>query len=57
MFYSTQNGKILKKVIKKAMDTCENSGISIKDWLPDVSKPIKREVNLKLTSLYTLYFI
>ena len=57
MFYSTQNGKILKKVIKKAMDTCENSGISIKDWLPDVSKPIKREVNLKLTSLYILYFI
>ena len=29
-----------KKVIKKAMNTCENSGLSIKDWLPDVRKPI-----------------
>jgi DNA-damage-inducible protein D len=29
-----------KKVIKKAMDTCENSGLSIKDWLPNIRKPI-----------------
>ena len=29
-----------KKVLKKAMDACENSGISIKDCFPDVRKPI-----------------
>ena len=29
-----------KKVIEKAMIACENSGISIKDCFPDVSKPI-----------------
>ena len=29
-----------KKVIKKAMTACENSGISIKDCFPDVRKPI-----------------
>ncbi len=22
------------------MDTCENSGLSIKDWLPNIRKPI-----------------
>ncbi|MBR0427092.1 MAG: DNA damage-inducible protein D [Clostridia bacterium] len=29
-----------KKVLKKAMDACENSGISIKDCFPDVRKSI-----------------
>ena len=29
-----------KKVIKKSMITCENSGISIKDCFPNVRKPI-----------------
>ena len=29
-----------KKVIEKAMIACKNSRISIKDWFPDIRKPI-----------------
>lgn len=39
LFYSMQNGKILK-IIEKAMIACKNSEISVKDCFTDVSKPI-----------------